>query len=68
MGRALTNFVEGIIENIHWPDVLFFSFFGISMIVGIIIAGEIGESNLPGWIKLIILTVGFILFINFFMK
>jgi|AACY02.17.fsa_nt_gi hypothetical protein len=68
MGRALTNFVEGIIENIHWPDVLFFSFFGISMIVGIIIAVEIGESNLPGWIKLIILTVGFILFINFFMK
>ncbi len=68
MGKALTNFIEGLIENIHWPDVLFFSFFGISMIVGIIIAGEIGESNLPSWIKLIILTVGFILFVNFFMK
>ena len=65
---ALTNYLQGLIENIHWPDVLFFSFFGISMIVGIAIAVEIGESNLPGWIKLIILTVGFILFINFFMK
>ena len=60
---ALTNYLQGLIENIHWPDVLFFSFFGISMIVGIIIAGEIGESNLPGWLKLMIFIVGMILYL-----
>ena len=64
MGRALTNWVEGLIENIHWPDVLFFLFIGIWMMIGVAIAVEIGDSNLPGWLKFVIFIVGFILYVN----
>ena len=64
MGRALTNWVEGLIENVHWPDVLFLLFMSIWMMVGIGIAVQIGESNLPGWLKLIIFIVGMILYVH----
>ena len=60
---ALTNYLQGLIENIHWPDVLFLLFMSIWMIIGIVIAVEIGESNLPGWLKLIIFIVGMILYL-----
>ena len=60
---ALTNYLQGLIENIHWPDVLFLLFMSIWMIIGIVIAVEIGESNLPGWLKFIIFIVGMILYL-----
>ena len=61
---ALTNYLQGLIENIHWPDVLFFLFIGIWMMIGVAIAVEIGDSNLPGWLKFVIFIVGFILYVN----
>jgi len=35
---ALTNYLQGLIENIHWPDVLFLLFMSIWMMIGIVIA------------------------------
>ncbi len=62
MGRVINNFGEWIIESIPWSDVWLFLFLGFFIIVGASIAVIIGTSDLPTWLKHMLIFGGMFLF------
>jgi len=64
MGRAIDSFREWIIESIPWSDVWLFSFWSFLAIVGAFFAVIIGGSDLPTWLKYILIFGGMFLFLN----